>query len=119
MIPDKDYKKFLEGLKEGDQVCIYAGRKHHITHVTRTTPAQIIIASGTRFWKKNGEQVGAHSVWSQFRIEPVTPSVLEEIMRNKLLTSLVCVDFKKFGTPALERIWKAVRKEQKGEVEEI
>lgn len=79
-----DLHKARERLQEaqpGDTVIHYdRGSLPHIKQIKRVTPSQIILAWGKveiRYWKKNGERVGA-STWDKDWIKVPTPEELKE-----------------------------------------
>ena len=90
---DEDRIAWLESLCVGDQVIIRRHNSQSLVRVSRITPKQIVIGGYSRFWKRNGEQVGA-SVWNSATLYPATEeavrNVREKIERQKLINK-VCV----------------------------
>jgi hypothetical protein len=75
-------KKSLSDVQPGDLVVLGTGKDRRVHKVTRTTSTQIIIApygNEIRYWKCNGEKVGASVDRWHFPVRLPTPGELEEL----------------------------------------
>lgn len=68
----------MEHIKPGDRVRVGNGLTDSIGTVERTTKTQIILRDGTRYRRKDGEEVG-RDTWSSSYIEELTEEALLRI----------------------------------------
>ena len=104
---------WLWKLKVGDTVLVYRGPGRWMALyskeiVLRVTKAQIILEGDRRYWKKDGNSVGAR--W--FLQEP-TPELLKEMAdaerRRHVLVEVNKIIWRDLDTPTLEKILELVK----------
>jgi len=107
----EDRRVWLEGLNVGDQVIIRRHNSQSLVRISRITPKQIVIGGHSRFWKRNGEQVGA-SVWNYATLYPATDEAVREVRerveRQKLINKVCVVRWEHFPLEYLRRVYAIV-----------
>lgn len=104
--------EWLNNLKIGDPVIqsswVGGMKGDHLfpTSVVRMTKTQIIVASGEKYSKKNGDRIGDH--YSNNRIIKATPENMRRAIREKYIRDIKRVDWDKLDIDVLERINKFV-----------
>jgi len=74
----------LEGIKAGDQVHVSGGwEPGTIARVERVTPSGRIVVNGMQY-RADGRPCGA-GAWRRSHLSPVTPDVMEEMERDRLV----------------------------------
>jgi len=80
----------FENTKQGDRMVAYDSRGNltGTVKIDRVTKTQIITTSGTKYRRKNGDLVGAHSTWGCPHVREMSPeleaTVNAEMRRRKL-----------------------------------
>ena len=77
--------KNMEHIKPGDRVRVGNGLTDSIGTVERTTKTQIILRDGTRYRRKDGEEVG-RDMWSSSYLEDLTEEALLRITYRNAVT---------------------------------
>ena len=101
----------LKDLKPGDAVVVDFGmwsNRKRIGVVERTTATQIVLKSGSRYLKRNGNQVGAGHNASGPYIRIPTPGQLEEIKKAALHERSLKAARNLIDTASLETVLKVL-----------
>jgi len=105
-----DEKEWLESLKEGDKVAVrYAyGNKYRIGVIEKITKTQICIFLESRYRRKDGQECG-ETGWDRQSIEPITPEIVEWILRDNFSDLEVGELSKTLSTSQIERITAIIK----------
>lgn len=95
MLTREEELKWLAGLKVGDRV----SEGDYIARVTKVTATQIA-CGGIRFNRRTGKLIGSHGFRARW-VRPVTPELLDRVLRNELEAKLCHGSIKNVPTATL------------------
>ena len=112
--------KWIDNLKEGDEVAIEMQGNYTRVSVRKVTPTQIVVehgladfASVRRFYRSTGEEVGSSRSWHSATLSMLTPELREKmeekIKQIPLLLSVKAVAWGSLTSEQLSRILAIAR----------
>lgn len=86
-------------------MAVYGRDYNHILDISRLTSTQFVLSNGSRFSRKDGYQIGSSdNFYGRNYIGQITERILDDIKRNKLLSTIYMVNFESLSTNKLESI---------------
>ncbi len=108
----KTIDDWLKGVKKGDSVVRCSGYYgKSVEKVDRVTPTQIVLETGGKYRKSDGNQVGGSGYHIAYITEP-TAELLNEIRKKFLCDKLRQVAWEKISVGVLADIWDKAKNGQ-------
>ncbi len=99
----------LEQIKAGDTVMVATGcYGKWLRKVSRITPTQIVVETGSRFRRSDGRQIGAVDSWNSAWLRIPTVIDIEEVTRKRLIEKLGRLNQKKLAEMPIQDLQSIV-----------